>query len=163
MIASNDNQSGPPTDYTTGLRLFDKFQNQWEQLHVRSEDVVSKAKSAVTKLAQLEQRSSRQLAAIDSISHCYKSLTKLDGQIRNIQCDLQLLEASFTKLGQSISILKQHKQREEEERRRRDNIIEIDSDEERKLEERRQVLARAFQEDILRYLEETQLKDSDES
>lgn len=168
MIDEVETQLSSLGEYNTGLKLFDKFQNQWEQLHIKSEDIVIKAKTAVAKLVQLENRSSRQLEAIELISVSYKSLAKLDEQIESIQRDLQSLETCFTKIGDSISILRRQKEEEEKAIRLRSlelqeqlrqgsyEIISSDPEEERKLEERRQILAKAFQEDISRYLRENQ-------
>lgn len=170
---------------TPGLRLLEKFQDQWVHIHAKSEENVIKANLALTKLKQIEHKSSTQLEALDALLTNYRSIPKLDEQLKNIENDLLDLHSYFVKIEDSLSALKARKERVEsanqlrrlevqcddkireleqlsdsrKERLKNEHlkrVEEIEEEQERKLDERRLVLAKAFEEEKSRYLEQVQ-------
>lgn len=184
--ATNDQQTTLQAqcrpDYVAGFRLLDKFQNQWEQIHSKSEKNVIKAKTAFSKLLLVEQSTARRLQALDELNGGFKLLSKLDDQINNIHSDLEVLEERFVQIEDLLIVLKNNKEsnntaqqldtlsanytaqvheiktmsRVRRAKMKQDHLKRVELYEKRQqkdLEERRIILERAFEEEKNRYLE----------
>lgn len=172
--------------YTAGFEILDKFQSQWELIHKQTMSNVNKAKMALTKLNSVEQSCTKRLCAMDSFVSSYKSIYQLEEQINNISCDLEKLENYFVKIEDQLLILKARKARLDTERfiketeksleiqiqketslseSRKDKLMaehlarvhDLELMEQQKLEERRQILERQFEEEKKKYLESAKL------
>lgn len=163
------------------VKLFDKFQTQWQQIHSNSVNNLQKAKIVIEKLDRLEQNCSERSNALNSFIHGYKSIGELNNQIDNINCDIENLERCFTQLEDNLIILKAYKEwrasedfinRVEAEFEakvrdqkalseiRKDKLMSehlervqaFEKDQLKVLEEKRLILEKEFQEDKNRYL-----------
>lgn len=172
--------------FKAGFALLDKFQGQWEQIHSTTRKNVVKARVALTKLNQIEDRTTRHLRALDDFIESYKSLPKLEEQIQTIHNDLKTLESSFSKIEDLLIVLRKHKEmrdarqyaidseldyqskviemqhgsRERREKLKLDHLKRVEAyekEQQKDLEERRHILERAFEEEKTRYLEKSQL------
>lgn len=163
------------------LRLLDRFQGYWEQIHSNSVNNVDKAKFVIKQLNRIEQSCLQRSEALYSFIQNYKSIGDLNQQIDIITCDIQNLERCFTQLEESLLELKILKERTVTEdyvtrveadyeaqvrdqkalsEVRRDRLMSehlervqaFDREQLRALEEKRRILDKEFQEDKNRYL-----------
>lgn len=182
-----DSRHVPRDKFTAGFRLLDKFEKQWEYLHQRSENNAIKAKQALTKLNQIELSCTRRLDALDQFVDGYNSLSSLDERINNINCDLKSLEQCFIKIEEHLLSLKLTKEKSDadkfvrnvegnhgaqvqrlkiEAELRKDKLMSehllrvqsFENAEQTKLDERRRVLEKEFEEEKSRYLDKSSNK-----
>lgn len=176
--STRQSNNSPGADF----RLLDKFQTQWEQIHIKSEQNVIKARVASKKLASVERKAARHLEALDEFIRSCKCFNMLEENISNIENDLKTLESSFAQIEDLLTILRNHKEhnitvqyvdtltansrlqiseRKNISKSRRDKLksehlerVEVfEREQQKELEERRKVLERAFEEEKNRYLE----------
>lgn len=170
--------------FKAGFTLLDKFQCQWNQIHSTTRRNVVKAKTALMKLNLIEAGSAKHLEALECFITSYKSLPKLEEQIQTIHHDLKVLETSFSKIEDLLIVLKKHKEqrdaqqheidlesnyelqvieiqnasRERRERLKQDHLKRVEAfekEQQKELDERRDILKRAFEEEKTRYLEKS--------
>lgn len=170
-----------PDRFTAGFKLLDKFQRQWQQIHSSSQINVNKANLVLDRLDSVERSCARRLQALDNLATAQRTLSKLDGHMQSIHSDLRNLENSFTQIEELLLVLKSHKERADgqqymdtmerqcdgrvgelvrlsdarKEKLRADHLQRVgafEEEQQRELEERRALLARAFEEEKSRYL-----------
>lgn len=184
-MSNNDNIScdtiRPHPAFTSGFNLLAKFQNQWGQLHSKSEHNVAKAKAVFEILNSIERSSIGRIEALNEFITSYRSLTKLEDQIKTINDDLQTLVTNLAKTEELLIVLKENKeandadqyiedlkssyqkqvqQMEMDSKLRREKInsehlqrvTKFEMEQEKELEERRQILEKAFEEEKKKYL-----------
>lgn len=163
------------------VRLLNRFQNQWEQIHSNSVNNIDKARLVVKQLDRIEQSCSERSEALSSFIQGYKSIVDLNNQIDIIICDIQNLERYFIELEENLLRLKSFKEKTATEdyinrveaeyeaqvrdqkalsEVRRDRLMSehlervqaFDKEQLRALEEKRLILGKEFQEDKNRYL-----------
>lgn len=181
---SGESDSETTNRFTAGFTLLDKFQDQWNQIHSITRRNVVKAKAALMRLDKIERSSTRHLDALDYFITSYKSLPKLEEQIQTIHHDLRVLETSFSHIEDLLIILKRYKEqrdareyeldletnyelqviemqnasRERRERLKQEHLGRVEAferEQQKELEERRDILKRAFEEEKTRYLEKS--------
>lgn len=192
MNSEHGHHREPEAKFTAGFNLLDRFQIQWQLIHSKSIDNLSKAKYALSEIKALDKSVSKMADALDELSNSYKSFDQMNKQILNIGNDLQNLELSIRNIEDLLIIAKGHKEELEHRRvmneldttleertkelhnssNKRRNQLKLDhnkriADLERKyeneLEERRFVLERAFEEEKQKYLEQKTYETSDTS
>lgn len=168
--------------FRAGFGLLDKFQNQWAHIHNKSVNNVNKTKEVLKKLDRVEESTKRRQKALDNFVEGYKSLSKLDDQIKNIETDLRSLEINFIQIEELLLKLKAHKEQSDatkyfrsvessyeqqvreqtclsEARKERmklehlQRVQQFEEQQQKDLEERRAVLERAFEEEKNMYLQ----------
>lgn len=171
----------PLVQFSAGFRLLDKFKVQWEELHHVSESNVQKTHSVMSKLDAVGKNCSNQLEAFDIFTQGFKSLSSLEEQINNIHNDLEVLEGTFMKIEECLSTLMRDKVEREAEQFARDcegnceasmqrekihfeirknqlmsdhliRVQDYESDQQKKLAERRLLLKKEFEEEKNRYI-----------
>lgn len=179
MDAKSD---GLRDDFKAGFKLLTKFQDQWEYIHHKSETNVIKAKHATKKLNSLEESCIKRVDALNCLMTSYRSLSKLDEQIKIIDSDLRLLESTFPQIEDLLIVLKNHNEnittsqtietmkanletqmreekclsdarREKLNNEHRERVEAFEMEQQRQLDERRQILEKAFEEEKSRYLQ----------
>lgn len=184
-MSNNDNLGcdtiRPNPAFTAGFNLLAKFQNQWGQLHSKSEHNVLKVKAVFEVLNSIERSSIGRIEALNEFITSYRSLTKLENQIKTINDDLTTLITNLAKTEELLIVLKKNKeahdadqymedlksnyqkqkqQIETDSKLRREKIhsehlqrvTKFEMDREKELEERRQILEKAFEEEKKTYL-----------
>lgn len=171
----------PNPNFTAGFNLLAKFQNQWEQIHSKSEHTVIKAKTVFKTLNSIEETSIRHIQALNEFITSYRSLGKLEEQLKTINNTLVALMANLVKTEEFLLVLKEDKEARETEQflkntksnyQRKAQQMQDDSklrleklssehlmrvanfekEQEKELEERRQILDKAFKEEKESYL-----------
>lgn len=170
--------------FTAGFNVLDKFLNRWEQLHSRSEKNVAKANKVSNTLASIERSSARQMEALNEFISSYKSLSKLNDQIKTIDGHLNLLFNSLSNIEELLIVLKNDKEvketnqymedlslnyqqqvqqlqansKENQERLKLEHlqrVTKFEIEQQSQLEERRRILEKAFEEEKKNYLAKT--------
>lgn len=174
--------------FNAGSKLLDRFQLQWQQIHSKSVNNVSRAGLAFKKIHSINDSISEMTEALIALNTSHKTLSMLDEQIAKIGSDLTHLDVSMRKIEDLLIILKDKKEQEEskifmdnldsllaqrtkdiqDRTAKRREQIKLDHQKrvenverilENELDERRRVLERTFEEEKQRYLEE-QTKDT---
>lgn len=151
---------------------------------------MAKARTTLAKVDHLEMASARRLQAINDFVNCYRSLSKLDEQIDNIRNDLTSLESSFVKIEDLLIVLKNHKENVDAKQYVEDlevqylkkiteqqclsdyrksklkiehlqRVESLELQQRVELDERRQILEKAFEEEKSKYLELTKGKQTE--
>lgn len=170
--------------YTVGFKLLSKFQDQWAILHENNKINVQKANDAISRIQTIDQATTRQLHAIDSLVTGYNSLDLLNEQMRVIESDLLSLETKFSRIENLLIDLRNKKEQSDSEQFLVDTTtdyasrfqkLKSSSDARRAtlrvehmcrveqferqmqsdLDERRNILSRAFEEEKHQYLSKT--------
>lgn len=168
-------------NFTAGFNLLARFQNQWEQVHSKSEQNVIKAKRVFETLNSIERGSVGRIEALNDFITSYRSLGKLEEQIKTINDDFAALMTNLAKTEELLIVLKENKEAREanqfledlradyhqQAQQMRDDsklrleklgsehllrVAKFEMEQEKVLEERRQILERAFKEEKENYL-----------
>lgn len=179
MTSANSSELDPR--FTAGFKLLSKFQNQWTQIHSRSEINTSKARDALAKIDGINQALGGRQRALDEMKVGIKYLSNIQDQINRLDTDIEMLEGCFEKIEDLLIVLKNRKEiidtesyvencksvyntrvveyREASEMRRdrlkSEHLLRVEKfelEQQKELEERRKMLERAFEEEKNLYL-----------
>lgn len=166
-----------------GFKILYRFQSQWENMHFKTENNLSKIGMITDKIDHLERSATRRLQSLDELNDCCKSLGTINDQIRDINSDLIQLERSIPMIESVLMQLKNQKEEQDlrstlsqmdnkfqadkqamvdisnarKEKLRTDHNKRIEAYEQKQLQEldeRRLILEKAFEEEKQRYLNE---------
>lgn len=181
-MGSNSENQKFTAPFVAGFTLLDRFQMQWQQIHSKSIQIVSKAETASDKIQSIDNGICKMLKAIDDFKVSCKAFKTISDDIAKIGLDLKCLETNMRNIEDLLIILKSRKEAEEfnifidgldssfdkrtnelrdlsakrKEKLKQDHDKRVE-DFERKLEEelneRRRILEREFEEEKKRYLE----------